>query len=295
MITFARGHSYDHAQDNNPRPCPTFHHKKRCGTTEHRYHCLFCPLSFTQKGSMQRQVRQQHSNNAVRFPCTMCGSALASKQNLRLHMEKVHADQKPCFGCWYCNARLTRKKDKQTHVRRVHGRICREQYMNLQLHLKHLSEEDDFQNECMFVESKPIEPDEHNVCPCGQTPIQSYFFIENKFNGNNTFAVSECIRNIDPKAYAVIDYFKHILENDLQGIYKGQDNHGLQTFTVRSNVKFVQPPTVKHLNPALTKNQKDQWEVLVIYPKTESLVVGQTYFLRLKAKYQRGHLTFTTA
>jgi len=64
-------------------------------------------------------------------------------------------------------------------MRRVHGRICREQDMNLHLHLQHLSEGDDFQDEWVFVESRPIEPGEHDVCPCGQTPIQSYFFIEN--------------------------------------------------------------------------------------------------------------------
>ena len=46
-----------------------------------------------------------------------------------------------------------------------HGRMCLEQEVNLQLHLLHLSEENDFQNEWMFVESRPIQPDEHEVCP----------------------------------------------------------------------------------------------------------------------------------
>ena len=44
-----------------------------------------------------------------------------------------------------------------------HGRMCLEQEVNLQLHLLHLSEENDFQNEWMFVESRPIQPDEHEV------------------------------------------------------------------------------------------------------------------------------------
>ena len=120
-------------------------------------------------------------------------------------------------------------------MRRVLGRICREKDMNLQLHLQHLSEEVDLQDEWMFVESRPIQSGAHNVCPCGQTPIHSFFFLENKINGNRTFVGSECIRNIDPKAAAVIGYFKHILENEVQGIYKGQDNQGLQTFAVKSN------------------------------------------------------------
>ena len=42
-------------------------------------------------------------------------------------------------------------------MRRVHGRICREQEVNLQLHFQHLGEEDDFKNEWVFVESRPIE------------------------------------------------------------------------------------------------------------------------------------------
>ena len=116
-------------------------------------------------------------------------------------------------------------------------------FVNLQHHLQHLSEEDDFKNEWVFVESRPIEQGEHNICPCGQTPVQSFFFIENKFNGNRTFVGSDCLRNIDPKAGAVIYYFKHILENGVQGIYKGQDNKGLQTFTVKAATTLVQPIT----------------------------------------------------
>ena len=179
-------------------------------------------------------------------------------------------------------------------MRRVHGRICREQEVNLQLYLQHLGEEDDFKNEWIFVESRPIEQGEHNIGPCGQTPIQDYFFLENKFNGNQTFVGSDCLRNVDPKAAAVIYYFKHILENEVQGIYKGQDNKGLQTFTVKAATTLVQRLTiVEHLIPPLTRSLDGRWEVSVIFPKAESLLLGESYSLRLKAKYVRGHLTFT--
>ena len=105
---------------------------------------------------------------------------------------------------------------------------------------------------------------------------------------------SECLRNVDPKAAAVIYYFKHILENEVQGIYMGQDNKGLQTFTVKAATTFLQRlPIVEHLNPPLTRNLDEQWEVSVIFPKAESLLLGELYSLRLKAKYVRGHLTFT--
>ena len=50
---------------------------------------------------------------------------------------------------------------------------------------------------------------------------------------------------------------------------------------------------VEHLNPLLTRNLDGKWEVSVMYPKAESLLLGQAYSLRLKAKYVRGHLTFT--
>lgn len=158
---------------------------------------------------------------------------------------------KPRYKCWYCNATFTRNYNRQIHKRRDHGRICPEQEANLQLHLEHLSESDDFQNEWMFVESRPIKPDEHNVCPFGQAPIHSYFFLENKFNGNRTFVGSTCLGNIDPKANAVIDYFKHILEKDVQGtrqsrstkIYSKIKHHtsmsfkGCRTFKPSSNKK----------------------------------------------------------
>ena len=139
-------------------------------------------------------------------------------------------------------------------MRRVHGRIGREQEFNLYLYLQHLSEKDDFQDEWMFVESRRIQSGEHNVCPCDQTRIHSFFFLENKINGNRTFVGSECIRNIDPKAAAAIGYFKHILENEVQGFYKGQDNKGLQTLTVKAATTLVERlHVVEYLSPPLIK------------------------------------------
>ena len=173
-----------------PRPCPIcrksfskghfLRHRKRCGTTVLRVKCPFCQLTFAYKQDMKRHVRQQHSNNPLRFACMICEKVLKSAQNLNLHMKTAHADEKPCFDCWYCNAKFTSQRNRQRQMRGVHGRICREQEINLHLHLQHLSESDDFQEEWQFVESRPIERGEHKVCPCGQAPIESYFFLENK-------------------------------------------------------------------------------------------------------------------
>ena len=118
----------------------------------------------------------------------ICDKVLTSAQNLTLHMKTAHADEKPCFDCWFCNATFTRQSEEW-------------------------SEEKNFKNEWQFAESRPIEHGEHNVCPCGQTHIETYFFVENKWTGNRTFVGSDCVTNVDPKAAAVIGYFKHILEN----------------------------------------------------------------------------------
>ena len=210
-------------------------------------------------------------------------------------METTYAEQKPWYKCEYCNKVFTRKSNRQRHQRRIHGRICREKEVNLHLHLQHLSESEDFLNEWMFVESRPIQPGDYNVCPCGQSGIESYFFLENKYNGNRTFVGADCIRNIDPGVTTMIPYFKDVMENPVQGIYKGQDNQGLQRFEVKPNTVLIKRlKQVEHLNLQIPINLNDgKSEVIVTYPNAETLVEGQTYSLKLKAKYERGHLTVT--
>ena len=213
---------------------------------------------------------------------------------MKLHLETMCAEVKPSYHCWYCNASFTRHSNRQRHMRKVHGRVCREQDINLFLHLQHLSEEPDCKDEWMFVESRPIEDDEHDICPCGQIDIQAYFFLENKINGNRTFVGSACIKNIDPRVGKVIAYFRYILIYPIQGTYQGENVEGLQKFTVNANTVLVRgTDVVKHLNPQIIKNLEGNWQVLVKYSRPETLIQGQTYDLRLKAKYVRGQLTFT--
>ena len=118
-----------------PRPCPTcgkelsrgqfFRHKEQCGTTENRYHCPYCPLSFSQKDNMQRHVQQQHSKMPQRFTCPECHKAFTSKHQMKKHRETVCAEVKSSYKCWYCNASFTRHSNRQMHMRKVHGRVCR--------------------------------------------------------------------------------------------------------------------------------------------------------------------------
>ena len=167
----------------------------------------------------------------------------------------------------------------------------REKQVNLYLHLQQLSEESDFKNEWMFVESRPIQAGERNVCLCGKTPIKTYFFLVNKISGKRTFVGSTCIKNIAPEAAAVISYFEYILQHGIQGTYKGQDKHGLQIFTVKAKTKIVSSlPIVKHLNPPVQENQEGEWQLTVMFPQTESLLVGQKYWLNLKAKHRQSYI-----
>ena len=140
-----------------PRPCPTcgkelskrnfFHHKKQCGTTENRYHCPFCPLSFSHPANKQRHMRQHHSKNPHWFTCPECHHKFKSKQGIKIHLETVCSEVKSYYKCWHCNASFTRQNNRQMHMRKVHARICREHDINLFLHLQHLSEEENFQGE----------------------------------------------------------------------------------------------------------------------------------------------------
>ena len=287
-----------------PRPCPScgkefsknysFYHKKQCGTTENRYQCPYCPLSFSHPSHKLCHIRQQHSKNLQRFTCPKCNQVFTNKKRMKTHLETVCSEVKPCYKCFFCNASYTRQDSRQRHMRKVHGCVCREQEVNLFLHLQHLSEEPDCKDEWMFVESRPIEENEHKICPCGQTHIKSYFFLENKINGNRTFVGSTCIKNIDPRVGNVIAYFSYILIYPIQGTYQGKNDERLQGFTVMPNTFLVRgSEVVEHLNPQVTKNLKNEHEVLVKHSRPETLIQGQTYDLRLKAKYVRGQLAFT--
>ena len=253
-------------------------------------------MSFTQSGNKLRHIRQQHSNNPSCFTCPECSEGFTSKENMKLHLETVCAEVKPSFKCLFCSASYTRNKDRQSHMRKVHGRICRDEDINLLLHLQHLSEESDCKDEWVFVESRPVEVGEHNICPCGQTGIKNYFFLENRLNGNRTYVGSACIGNIDPRVGKVISYFQHILSNlPIRGTYEGNAGKGLQAFSVGQNTKLVTGAEgdVKYLNPQVTKSEDGKGKVLVKYLKPDTLMQGQSYALRLKAKYVQGRLTFT--
>ena len=153
-------------------------------------------------------------------------------------------------------------------MQKVHGFGCDEEDVNLRLHLQHLSEENECKDEWMFVESRPIEAGEPHICPCGQTGISNYYFLENKFNGNRTFVGSTCIENIDPRVGMVVGYFQYILTHPIEGVFVDNTGEGFQKFIVKPHTVLVKGAnnSVKHLHPHVFKTVDGRWHVLVKYP-----------------------------
>lgn len=118
--------------------------------------------------------------------------------------------------------------------------------------------------------------------------------IENKINGNRTFVGSECMDNIDPKAKEVNYYIRRLLYQGLQGTYRGMTRNDLVLFSVDSSSGFVKYlPTVKHLNPPVTRNMEGRWYISINFPKENTMVYGKKYKIHLKTEYKGGRLRFT--
>ena len=181
---------------------------------------------------------------------------------------------------------------RQKQTRNINGRKLN---VNLHCHLQSLSEKWDFMNEWQLVESRPIQPGEDNTCPCGRSRLSLYFIIENKINGNRTFVGSSCIRNVIPQSDEMIDYFKYLMERGVYGLYRGQDNQGLQRFEFSPFTVITQRlPIVQHLNPPINQTGANTWEVKVKYLKPGTLEEGKIYWFKVKMKYHQGQLTFST-
>ena len=59
--------------------------------------------------------------------------------------------------------------------------------------------------------------------------------------------------------------------------------------------QFAESRPIEHgeHNVSLCGQTYIEWEVVVVYAEAETLIVGKTYSLKLKAKYKQGQLTFT--
>ena len=291
-----------------PRPCPTCgkplsksqftYHKKVC--SGHRYYCTQCSLSFATKSGLRRHVQQQHSPNPPRVYCPKCGQGFTTEHNRDLHLQTVTHDNevlvKPQFHCTKCpNASFTRKSNLQTHERYVHKCIRRPYEMNLRLHLQKLRQKHDGEREWRFVESRRIIPGETRVCPCGQTGISNKYIFELDETSTKTFVGSTCILHVDQDFGRIVAYFERLLTRPTKGIYRGVDREGLHWFQVQSNTTLVKGAlnTVHKYNPPVVLYD-GKYIVKVMGPIRTLLRPGHKYKFSLKAKYEQGHLLFTT-
>lgn len=89
-----------------------------------------------------------------------------------------------------------------------------------------------------------------------------------KTNGNRTFVGLECIDNIDTKAKEVNYYIRRLLYQGLQGTYRGMSRNGVVLLSVDSTSGFAKYlPTVKHLNPPVTRNMEGRWYISIFFHK----------------------------
>ncbi|CAH3192996.1 unnamed protein product [Porites evermanni] len=78
----------------------------------------------------------------------------------------------------------------------------------------------------------------------------------------------------------------------LQGTYRGMTRNGLVFLSVDSTSGFVKYlPTVKHLNPPVTRNMEGPWYISIFFPKENTMIYGKKY--RIHFLYKGGRLRFT--
>lgn len=210
------------------------------------------------------------------------------------HLTLEDVEGESTFSCLLCSARFTQVSSRQIHMFESHRFRNEGERINLLQHLTPLSEERECNGEWEFAESRLIEAGESDLCPCGRTRARQYFILENKLNGNRTFVGSSCIKIIDQRLGDVIAYFYYIINYPIKGRFIKTTEKGLQQFVVKPYTKLAMgaETTVKHLNPPVS-NTLYKTAVLVKYSKPETLVHGEVYKLKLKAKYRQGELTFT--
>ena len=84
----------------------------------------------------------------------------------------------------------------------------------------------------------------------------------------------------------MIAFFECLLQPGVKGTYAGED-----TFVIKPSKELARGLThVKHLNPPILETAGGQWYVTV--NGTKGVVPGETYCLKLEAKYKRHHLVF---
>lgn len=99
-----------------------FHrHVKRCGTSEHRAQCPFCPKSFSRNDDLKTHLKKKHPQTAVTsgFTCDKCQKTFTYEMTLNVHQNSCGVEKAKPFKCTFpeCGKSFTRKFTLEQHHR----------------------------------------------------------------------------------------------------------------------------------------------------------------------------------
>lgn len=78
------------------------------------FECMVCHKKFKMKGSLQKHMRDIHTDTKLQFQCEYCSKVFPTKERLMSHF-LVHDDEK-AFECNICGKRFNRKNNLQDHM-----------------------------------------------------------------------------------------------------------------------------------------------------------------------------------
>ena len=102
-----------------------FHrHVKRCGTTEHRIQCPYCPKTYSRKDDLKKHLTEKHSELVATqgFCCRNCKKPFQYEMALYLHEEHCGKEKAKPFQCTFanCGKRFSRKATLEHHQQHAH-------------------------------------------------------------------------------------------------------------------------------------------------------------------------------
>ena len=177
------------------RPCPKcgviikhrgdyYRHVKRCGTTEHRVSCPYCPKTFSRKDDMNKHVKQKHPTcpKPNGFRCRRCQKSFHHEENLLAHQRMCGAVKK--FKCPHpgCNKTFTRKAFMEHHRDHDHvgqsgGNLKRKASEGEEMGKKYLKGKVPDLPDTAAVQS--MRPDKEAPCAEG-AKLDSFFYPQTK-------------------------------------------------------------------------------------------------------------------
>ena len=102
-----------------------FHrHVRRCGTSEHRVQCPYCPKMYSRKDDLKKHLKKKHAEVVSRkdYCCENCKKAFAYELALHLHEERCGKTKPKPFKCTFadCGKCFARKSTLVHHQQHAH-------------------------------------------------------------------------------------------------------------------------------------------------------------------------------